>query len=185
MDVLEAIRTRHSIAKVKSDPVPRALIERLLDAAVQAPNHHSTQPWRFVVLTGPGRERLGEVMARSLKKQKPELPDSGLEIERAKPLRAPLLIAVGMEKSSDPRVMEIEDICAVAAAVENLLLAAHGLGLGAMWRTGKAADDPLVKQFLGFAVDAPLIGFIYVGFPEAHPDFADRPSFENRTVWME
>lgn len=185
MDALEAIRTRHSIAKVKTDPVPRALIEKLLDAAVQAPNHHSTRPWRFVVLTGSGRERLGEAMAQSLKKQKPDLPDSALDIERAKPLRAPLLIAVGMEKSSDPRVLEIEDVCAVAAAVENLLLAAHALGLGAMWRTGKAAEDPLVKQFLGIALDAPLIGFVYVGFPDVHPDFADRPSFEIRTVWME
>lgn len=185
MDVLDVIRTRHSIAKVKPDPVPRHLIEQLLDAAVQAPNHHHTQPWCFVVMTGPGRERLGEVMAQSLRQQKPDLPDSALGIEHAKPLRAPLLIAVGMEKSSDPRVPAIEDICAVAAAVENMLLAAHALGLGAMWRTGPAARDPLVKQFLGLAPDQPLIGFIYVGYPDMSPDMTERPSFNDRTVWME
>ncbi|MGD0610201.1 MAG: nitroreductase [Anaerolineales bacterium] len=184
MDVLEIIRTRHSIAKVKPDPLPRNLVEKLLNAAVQAPNHHHSRPWRFVVLTGPGRERLGEVMAQSLKKQKSDLPDSALDIERAKPLRAPLLIAVGVEKSSDPRVLEIEDICAAAAAVENMLLAAHALGLGAMWRTGPPARDPLVKQFLGFAPDQPLIGFIYVGYPDVQPDFTERPSFEDRTVWV-
>jgi nitroreductase len=184
MDMLEAIRTRHSIAKVKPDPVPRSLIEKLLDAAVQAPNHHHTRPWRFVVLTGPGRERLGEVMVRSLKKQNPDLPDSSLDIERAKPLRAPVLIAVGVEKSSDPRVHEIEDICATAAAVENMLLAAHALGLGAMWRTGAPARDPLVKQFLGYAPDQPLIGFVYLGYPDMQPDLSERPSFEDRTVWQ-
>lgn len=184
MDALEAIRTRHSIAKVKPDPVTRPLIEKLLEAAVQAPNHHHTRPWRFVVLTGSGRERLGDVMAQSLKKQKPDLPDSALDLERAKPLRAPALIAVGVEKSSDPRVWEIEDICAAASAVENILLAAHTLGLGVMWRTGPAARDPLVKQFLGLAPEEPLIGFLYVGYPDVQPEYSERASFEDRTVWV-
>jgi nitroreductase len=52
MDVLTAIHTRHSTGKVKPDPVPRAVIEKLLLAAVQAPNHHKVRPWRFVVLSG-------------------------------------------------------------------------------------------------------------------------------------
>ena len=73
-----------------------------------------------------------------------------LEKERAKPLRAPVLIAVGVDKPVDPRVLEIENICAVAAAVENLLLAAHAQGLGAMWRTGPAAHDPRSKEISGF-----------------------------------
>lgn len=104
--------------------------------------------WNFVVLTGKSREALGEIMAQAMKRQNPELPDSGMEIERTKPLRAPVLIAVGVDKPSDPRVLAIENICAVAAAVENLLLAAHAEGLGAHWRTGPAALDPEVKKFL-------------------------------------
>lgn len=185
METLEAIRTRHSISKVKPDPIPRALIEKLLEAAVQAPNHYHNRPWRFVVLTGAGRERLGKVMAQSLKNQKPDLPDSALEVERLKPLRAPLLIAVGMDKAADPRVLEIEDVCAVAAAVENLLLAAHALDLGAMWRTGPAARDPLVKQFLGLSPDQHLLAFVYVGHPDMEPATEARPSHGDRTVWME
>jgi nitroreductase len=185
VDCLDAIQTRHSIPKVKPDSVSRDLIVRLLDAAVQAPNHHHTRPWRFVVLTGSARARLGEVMTQSLRKQKGELPDSALDVERAKPLRAPVLIAVAVEKSMDPRVLEIEDLCACAAAVENLLLAAHALGLGAMWRTGSAARDPRVKQFLGLAPDWPLIGFIYIGYPDTQPDFPARPSAQDRTSWLE
>ncbi len=185
METLEAIHTRHSITKVKPDPLPRDLIEKLLAAAVQAPNHYRDRPWRFVVLTGPARERLGEVMAQSLKAQKADLPDSALEIERAKPLRAPVLIAVGADRATDPRILEIEDVCAVAAAVENLLLAAHALGLGAMWRTGPAARDPLVKQFLGFVPDQLLLSFVYVGYPDMQPPAEERPSFADRTVWME
>jgi nitroreductase len=185
MDALEAILTRHSVAKVKPDPVSHEIIERLLHAAVQAPNHYHVRPWRFVVMTGKSRNTLGEVLAQALKKQNPELPDSGMEIERAKPLRAPVLIAVGVDKPNDPRVLEIENICAVAAAVENLLLAAHAEGLGAMWRTGSAARDPEVKKFLGFSPDQELISFVYIGYPDPTAAITERPSYEDRTVWMD
>ena len=185
MDALEAILTRHSVAKVKPDPLPRETIEKLLYAAVQAPNHYRIRPWRFVVLTGKSREALGEVMGQTLKKRNPELPETAQEIERAKPLRAPVLIAVGVDKSTDPRVSEIENICAVAAAVENLLLAANAEGLGAMWRTGPAARDPEIKKFLGFEPDQILLSFVYIGYPDLTIPAAERPSFEDRTTWMD
>ena len=185
MDAIEAILTRHSIAKVKPDPLPRALIEKLLQAAVQAPNHYRVRPWRFVVLTGKSREVLGEVMAQSLKQRNPVLPDSALEVERGKPLRAPILVAVGVDKPTEPKVLEIENICAAAAAVENLLLAAHAEGLGAMWRTGPAARDPEVKKFLGFTPDQELLSFVYIGYPDLTLPEVERPSFEERTTWME
>ena len=185
MDALEAILTRHSISKVKSDPVDRKIIEKLLHAAVQAPNHHMLRPWRFVVLTSKSRAAFGDVMAQELKKRSPEVPEAGLEKERAKPLRAPVLVAVGVHKLADPRVPEIENICAVAAAIENLLLAAHAEGLGAMWRTGQAARDPEVKKFLGFEPDQELLGFVYIGYPDLELPVAQRPSYEDRTVWME
>ena len=101
MDTLQTIQTRHSIGKVKPDAVPRDLIEELLNAAVQAPNHHKVRPWRFVVLTGNGRNRLGEVMAQSMKAKFPQLADEALNKERAKPLRAPVLIAVGVDKPTE------------------------------------------------------------------------------------
>ena len=185
MDAMEAILTRHSVSKVKSDPVAREVIEKLLHAAVQAPNHYRVRPWRFVILTGNSREALGQVMAQALKQQHPDMPEAGLEKERSKPLRAPVLIAVGMEKPGDPRVLEIENICAVAAAVENLLVAAHAEGLGAMWRTGPAARDPDVKKFLGFESDQELLSFVYIGYPELDIPVLERPSFEDRTVWMD
>jgi nitroreductase len=185
MDALEAIFNRHSVSRVKPDPVPKEVIERLLAAAVQAPNHYRIQPWRFIVLTGRSREALGEVMARSLQAFDPDLSEAALEKERAKPLRAPVLVAVGVDKPSDPRVLEIENICAAAAAVENLLIAAQAEGLGAMWRTGPAARDPAVKKFLGLDPSQELISFVYIGYPEGPSSTYDRPSFEDRTTWME
>ncbi len=184
MDALDDIFTRHSISKVKPDPVPREMIEKLLAAAVQAPNHFRIRPWRFVVLTGEARNRLGDVMAQAYRRRHPECPEMETNGERVKPLRAPVLIAVGVEPPSEPKVIEIENICAVAAAAENILLAANALGLGAMWRTGAGAREPEVKQFLGLQPDQHLIAFIYVGYPEPQPERPERPSFEDRTTWM-
>jgi nitroreductase len=185
MDAMQAILTRHSVSKVKPDPVDRKTIEKLLHATVQAPNHHMLRPWRFVVLTGKSRAALGEVMAQTLNKQHPDLPEAGLEKERLKPLRAPVLIAVGVDTSVDPRVPQMENICAVAAAVENLLLAAHAEGLGAMWRTGQAVHDPEVKKFLGFEPDQEILSFVYIGYRDMDIPVVQRPSFEDRTVWMD
>ena len=185
MDVLEAIHHRHSIKKVKQDEVPRELIGKLLDAAAQAPNHYKVRPWRFVVLTGEGRNKLGDVMAASQQERHPDFPLEAFDKCRALPFRAPVVIAVGVDKPSEPKVLEIENICAAAAATQNLLLAAHAMGLGAKWRTSEWARDPLVKKFLGFDSDQHMIGFIYVGFPEFVAESVPRPSFEDRTVWME
>ncbi len=185
MDVFEAIHTRQSVAKVKPDPVPRELIEEALSAAVQAPNHYKVRPWRFVVLTGEAREKLGSVMAAALQEKHPDFPPEAFDKERSKPLRSPVLIAVGVDKPSEAKVVEVENICASAAAVENLLLAIHAEGLGAKWRTGDPARDPKVKQFLGFEPDQYLIGFIYIGYPEFELEPRERPSFEDRTTWME
>ena len=185
MDVFEAIHTRHSQGKVKPDSLPRELIEKLLDAAVQAPNHYKVRPWRFVVLTGEARDRLGEVMAASQQERHPEFPPEAFDKCRALPLRAPVVIAVGVDKPGEAKVLEIENVAAAAAATQNLLLTAHAMGLGAKWRTSEWARDPLVKQFLGFEADQHVIGFIYLGYPEFAAEPAPRPSFEDRTVWMD
>jgi len=81
--------------------------------------------------------------------------------------------------------VQLENICAVSAAIQNLLLAAHAEGLGAKWRTGSPATDPNVKQFLGFDPDQHLGGFLYIGYPEFDPEPKKRPSFEDRTIWMD
>ena len=185
MDLFDAIHGRVSVGKMKQDEVSKVTIEKLLFAAVQAPNHYKVRPWRFVVLTGEAREKLGDVMAKSLKIEHPEYPPAAFEKEHSKPLRSPVLIAVGVDKPVEDKVIEVENICATAAAVENLLLAAYAEGLGAKWRTGSSATDSAVKQFLGFETDQHLIGFIYIGYAETVAESKKRPSFEDRTVWMD
>ena len=185
MDAIEAIFTRQSVKNVRPDPVPRALIEKLLAAGAQAPNHHKVRPWRFVVLTGAARAKLGEVMAQALIQRNPAaVADSVIvAVERAKPLRAPVLIAIGVDKATGPKVVEYENVCAAAAAAENILLAAHALGLGGMWRSGDVIFDPAIRQALGFEADQQMVGFLYIGYPAAEMPAPNRPGAEDRTVW--
>ncbi|MCX6064445.1 MAG: nitroreductase [Chloroflexi bacterium] len=185
MDIFTAIYERHSIGKVKPDPLPRELIEKLLSAAAQAPNHFKIRPWRFVVLTGKGREGLGNAMAASFKAKFPDIAAEAFEKERQKPLRAPLVIAVAVDKPTEPKMDEVENISAAAAACQNILLAATALDLGAVWRTGDTARDPEIKKFLGFAPDQHLIGFLYIGYIESPSPVPERPSFADRTVWID
>jgi len=185
MEVIEAIHGRHSVKVVKPEPLPREMIEALLSAAVQAPNHHHVRPWRFVVLTGAARERLGAVMAASQARRRPDLPPETFSKTGLLPLRAPVVIAVGVDNPTDPKIIETENLSAASAACQNILLAAHSMGLGAMWRTGEWASDVDVKRFLGLAPDQYIAAFLYIGWPEAAIDYPPRPGYEDRTVWME
>ena len=184
MDILDAIHDRRSAGPMRTDPVARELIEQLLDAAVQAPNHHKVRPWRFVVLSGDGRKRLGNLMAELLHQKFPQIKPDALDKERAKPLRSPLIIAVGVDKPTEAKVDEIENICAAAAASQNILLAAHALGLAAHWRTGDAARDPQVKKFLGLSEDQFLIAFLYIGYTDTPSEPNRRMGYEDRTTWI-
>lgn len=188
MNVEEAIRTRRSIGKVKQDPVPRELLERVIEAAVWAPNHHRTEPWRFVVLTGEGRRRLGRAYA-AIAGEKLDAADAQREQqlarEAAKALRAPVVIAVACSPSAEePKVLPAEELAAVHAAVQNMLLAAHACGLGAIWRSGAPAYHPAMKRALGFTETDEVVGLIYVGYPDMTPPPAHRSPGADRTAWL-
>ncbi|WKZ34516.1 MAG: nitroreductase [Anaerolineales bacterium] len=186
MDVFDAIHGRQTISKVRQDAVPRDMVEKLLSAAVQAPNHYKVRPWRFVVLTGDGRKKLGDEFAASFLERNPQAPTAAADKPRSLPLRAPVVIAIGVDKPApDTKAIEIENSAAASAAAQNILLAAHALGLGAIWRTGEWARDSRVKEFLGFSADQHIIGFIYIGFPEFLPEPYTRAGFEDRVTWME
>jgi nitroreductase len=186
MHVLEAIRTRRSIGKMTDQRPSREQIEIILDAATWAPTHHISNPWRFVVIAGGERLRFGEVTAQS-KLTRMEREGRSIEGEAekliAKALRAPVIIAVGVEPGDGPKIVEIEEVESGAAAVQNMLLAAHGIGLAAMWRTGDPAYDPAVAEYLGLSQCGRVIGFVYVGFPAIDKTRFGHVPFTELTTW--
>ncbi|MCD9021413.1 nitroreductase family protein [Cohnella silvisoli] len=185
----EIIRGRRSIGKVKDEPVPKALVEKLIEAAVWAPNHHHTEPWKFIVMTGEGRRTLGQAYADIANETIQELPEEELKqrLDKgvAKAFRAPVVIAAICVPSDAPRVIFAEELAATHAAVQNLLLTAYANGLGAVWRSGDPAYHPKMKQALGLEGNEQVVGFIYVGYPDMQPPAAKRIPGTAKTVWLE
>lgn len=187
MHVFDVIKRRRSIGKMTGERPTREQIEILLEAATHAPNHHHVQPWKFIVLAGNAREELGTVMAMSLanrlEETSSEKAQASLNKERNKPLRSPVVIVVVAESPKQPKVTEIENIEAASAAVQNMLLTAEEMGLACMWRTGDAAYDPHVKQWLDLDSGDQIVAFLYVGYP-AIPRIERVPiSFKEKTTW--
>ncbi|MDQ0190353.1 nitroreductase [Alicyclobacillus cycloheptanicus] len=190
MDVLEAIRTRRSWGAVHKDVLPSDEdIQQILAAGTFAPTHHRTEPWRFFVMKGEGRARLGHVLAEIALEKAAGLPEAEQEDIKAKAfakvLRAPVIIAITVVPSEDERVEWIEEVEAGAAAAQNMLLAAHGLGYGAIWRTGKQAYHRKMKELFQLPERGQVVGFIYLGRPlhGDHLPAAVRTPVEQKTVW--
>ncbi|MCL6564274.1 MAG: nitroreductase [Firmicutes bacterium] len=185
MDVSEAITSRRSIGRLEGDVDPKVL-EELISHAILAPNHHLTQPWRFTILTGPARERLGEFWARLTADERGlagEEREKWIEREKSRPLRAPVLIVVSCPVDQDP-VRAAEDHSATAAAVQNFLLEAWARGIGTMWRTGGMAYHPEVKRFLGLDPSDLIVAMLYVGQPAMAPPKARPRELEKAIRWV-
>lgn len=185
--VMRCIRERRSVGKVTDEMPPRELIEAVLEAASWAPCHHLTEPWRFTVVAGDARVRLGEAMARS---KLDRMVAQGRSIEGeaeklvAKALRAPVIVVVAVEPGPGPKVVEVEEVEAGAAAVQNLMLAAHAHGLATIWRTGDPAYDPRVAEFLGLSERAAIVGFVYLGYAAIAPSRAKHTPAAELTRWL-
>jgi nitroreductase len=123
MDALAALSTRHSVAPpFLTEPGPdEQMLARILAAGASAPDHGRLRPWRFIVIRGEARARLGEVFARALLKRQPDAPAEALEQERGRPMRAPVVIAVVARLDPQhPKIPEFEQILSTGAAVENI-----------------------------------------------------------------
>ncbi|GAA0453732.1 nitroreductase [Alkalibacillus silvisoli] len=188
MDIFEAIHERRSIGKVKDQPIEDEKIEKILEAATWAPNHFHTEPWKFFVLKEEGRRPLGRTLADIAKDEMddPMTEECQAKLERIeqKPFRAPVIITVAVTPSEKEKVIYLEEIGAVNSAVQNMLLAAHGLGLGAIWRTGKPTYHPKMKQQFGLREQDEVLGFIYLGYPDAKKEKGTRTPFQEKTTWM-
>lgn len=183
LSVAALIASRRSTKRFSDQPPTRAELEALLHAAACAPDHGLLAPWRFTVLQGDSRTLFADALAASLRARMPEVADDAVAREREKAFRSPALIVVSAHAEPHPKVPALEQWVAVGAAVQNLWLAALGLGLGVAWKTGNAAYDPLVKQALGVPVDDAIIGFLHVGTPlaTAAPRSVDPAG---RTRWL-
>jgi nitroreductase len=179
MDALESLLTRCSMpARMLREPAPEGEdLEVILETAMRAPDHASLRPWRFLVIRGEARQKLGEVFADALCRRDPLADGGAREKELSRPMRSPLIIAVCAEiLEGNPKVPVVEQVVACGMAAQNMLNAAHALGYAGIMLTGGNAHDPFVKQALGLKAKDEIIGFLYFGTPDAEARPKKRPA---------
>jgi nitroreductase len=179
MQAIEALLQRYS-ARMLKEPAPDAgALGLILESAVRAPDHGRLHPWRFIVIKGEGRARLGELFAEHLRRSRGEVTEEALQRERQKAFRAPMVIVVAAKITPPGKIPVIEQILSVGAAAQNMLLAAFSLGFNAVWKTGGPAYDDTVKQAVGLETKDVIVGFMYVGTDEESGDWLPRPAWQD------
>jgi len=183
VDVFEAIRTRRMLPKVGDEPPTREQIAELLELAVRAPSHHLTEPWRFYVLMGVERERLGRAITDEAVSRGVDPAEAAADAAK-KVARAPVIVVFTCVPSDAADVVEQEEIASVAMAMQNFLLGAHASGLGAMMRTGPAAYHGSIREHLDLAPNERVVGFVYLGYAHGERALTPRTPSQQHTRWL-
>jgi nitroreductase len=163
MDALELLLNRSSQPRLQAPAPQGETLENIMQAALRAPDHACLTPWRFIVCTGDGLEKLGKIYQESalrLSKEQ-ESVDRALQL----PHRAPMVIVAICEYQEHPKVPRVEQIASTACAVQAMQMTALAQGFGGVWRTGSYAFDEHVKHELALNVDDEIVGFLYLGTP--------------------
>lgn len=188
MLIEEAIRNRASVKVFSTEDVASDVIERCLDAAVWAPNHHLTEPWSFHVITGDAREMLARTV-----KQEMTLRATGLDVavaqakafkERQKLLSAPAIVAVYSDGGPDDKTAR-ENFAASAAACQNILLMAQSLGIASIWRTSAIFELSGVRRAIRAPGDATFVGALFLGYSAQREVKRRRTPAIEKTIWVE
>lgn len=165
MDILEILKARRSIRKFQDTPVSEELIEKLLEAGRWAPSGMNNQPWRFAVVTEPG-----------IKEEIAKLTRYSRIVSGAR-----LLIPVFLDKEQSYH--QIKDAQAVGACLQNMLLEAHSLGLGAVWLGEIIKNDKAVRTTLGLGSELELMAVLAIGYPAEKPGDGKRRELKDLIVF--
>ncbi|MFA5565255.1 MAG: nitroreductase [Acidimicrobiia bacterium] len=158
-----ARRRRTSLLIDVDKPVPPELIMQLCELATWAPNHKRTWPWRFSVLTGDARVKLGALTREQLLSEG-EKREGKLAKALTKYCRASTIVMVAAAHQDEPEVL-YEDHLAVAAGIQNFLLGATAAGLASFWASGAPLRSDAVRELCGFEPTDHMIALIYLGWP--------------------
>jgi nitroreductase len=181
-------RSRRSVFPDQLDAekkVDDAIIKEILTNAIWAPNHGKEEPWRFTVFTGNGLKTLADFQSELYKQTTPDNFKEATYIKlQTQPLKASHIISIGMKRSVNKGIPEVEDIAAVACAVENMYLSLTAYGLGGYWTTGGITYRQQAKSFFGLGEDDKLLGFFYIGHIAVPSVGGKRQPLEEKVKWV-
>ena len=171
LDLLASRRSGSAKAMTGPGPSPQEL-RRILAAATRVPDHGKLAPWRFIVFEGEGRTRIGEILADIAAKEPNASPERVAQ-ERARFLRAPVVIGVVSRAREHIPIPVWEQELSSGAACMLMLIAAHAMGFVSQWVTEWCAYHFTVLERIGLRPGERIAGFVYIGHP-AEP-LEDRP----------
>ena len=169
--------------------VQREQIETILNNAIWAPTHGLTQPWKFKVFMGEGLTKLSDFLSSTYKEITPTENFSEIKFQKLKnrPLLAGAVIAVSLNRDEKSKISELEEVEAVACAIQNMYLTCTAWGLGAFWSTPGLIYKPVMNQFLELNEQDKCLSLFYIGYPKLDIDWpkSHRRPIEYYTTWVE
>jgi nitroreductase len=186
-EINELIRERRTIypEQFSERQVHREQIEVILNNAQWAPTHGNTQPWRFKVFTDEGRQTLSTYLGQAYLNFTPEDKQNDLKLKKLilRPLKSSVVIAVCMKRQAEEKILEIEEVEAVACAIQNIHLTCTAYGLGGFWSTPKLIYTQEMNHFLKIGNKDKCLGLFYIGYPAIEWPKAHRKPLEYTTEW--
>lgn len=187
-EINEVIRQRRTIypEQYSSRKVHREQIELMLNNALWAPTHGNTQPWRFKVFMEDGRQKVADFLSTTYIKLTPEDQQNDKKLAKllTRPMLASAVIAVWMERDKTGKILEIEEVEAVACAIQNMHLTCTAYGLGGFWSTPKLIYTSKMNEFLNISEEDKCLGLFYIGYPAEEWPNAHRKPLEYVTEWI-
>jgi nitroreductase len=187
-EITDLIKNRRTIypEQFSDRKVHKEQLELILNNAQWAPTHGNTQPWRFKVFTEESRQMLSDFLAETYLKLTPPEAQNDLKLAKMmqRPMQASAIIAVCMERQPTEKILEIEEIEAVACAIQNMHLTCTAYGLGGFWATPKLIYSQEMNQFLKIGEKDKCLGLFYIGYPAIEWPTAHRKPLEYTTEWI-
>ena len=186
-EISDVIKNRRTIYPefFSSRKVHKEIVEKILNNAIWAPTHGKTQPWRFKVYIDDAKLKLGEQLGEIYKHNtsKEHFKEAKFNKLIARPSLSSVAITVCMKRDPDGKILELEEIEAVACAVQNMHLTATAYGIGGFWSTPKIIYSKEMNDFLNIEPNDKCLGIFYLGYPSNEWPKGQRKPIEYLTEW--
>lgn len=190
----DLLLNRRTVHRFRSEPIPDGAVTRAIDAAIAAPNHKLSNPWRFIRVGPQTRDRITDRYVALKQQSKGSLSDDQITKYRNKVGDPPELVVPTQHLAADA-FRRREDYAACACAIQNLMLSLWSEGIASKWTTGSITRDPETYGFLDLEKPIPaeqmnktpdageavqgmerILGFIWIGYPREDHAELDKPA---------
>lgn len=187
-EITDLIKDRRTIypEQYTTRKVQKEQVEKILNNAIWAPTHGNTQPWRFqVFMSDESRETLSQKLGQLYLEKIPADKQNDLKLAKlvSRPIKSSVVVAIIMKRDETKKIAEIEEIEAVACAVQNMHLTCTAYGIGGFWATPKIIQFDEFKSYLNIGEKDQCLGLFYMGYPEIEWPKAHRKPLEYVTEW--